>query len=78
MITKAEAVENVTKKESAEYALWEKKIDEALSTHSGRTIVDVPNLSMRVRERLMRAYRGAGWTVDFRDSQFDGASLSFT
>jgi hypothetical protein len=32
----------------------------------------------RVRERLMRAYEKAGWTVVYHDDQRDGASLTFS
>ena len=78
MITKTEAMVKLTEKENAEYALWEAKIDEALRTHSERTTIDVRELSMRVRDRLMTDYRKAQWTVDYVSDQRDGGFLSFT
>lgn len=76
MITKTEATTRATAQEDAEFSHWEQKIDAALATHTGRTIVDI-GTSQRVRERLMAAYRKGGWTVTFHDSQREGASLEF-
>jgi hypothetical protein len=77
MITKTQATTQMLAEEQNEYAMWEMRIDGALSKHDRRTVVDYTG-SARVRERLMAAYRGAGWTVDYGDSQRDGAYLSFS
>jgi hypothetical protein len=36
MITKAEAVSKLTAEETAEFRMWEARIDSALRTHNGR------------------------------------------
>lgn len=66
-----------TVEEDMAFAMWERRIDGVLSTHSGRSFVD-GSIPSRVRERLMGAYRKAGWAVTYHDDQRDGASLEFT
>lgn len=77
MIKKAEAMSKLTVEEDAAFAMWEQRIDGALRTHDGRTIVPC-DASSRVRLRLIQAYRRAGWTVASGSNQRDGSWLEFT
>lgn len=61
MITKTEATSKLAQEEQAQYAMMEARIDVELREHDGRTFVDCGGVGNRVRERLMKAYRAAGW-----------------
>ncbi len=77
MITKAEAVSKLTAEETAEFRMWEARIDSALRTHNGETCVSIA-AAFRVRIYIVKAYELAGWTVVYRDDQREGASLTFS
>lgn len=77
MITKTEAMTKATAEEDAAVQMWEAKIDAALRTHDGSTWLSFTG-TRRVRDRIMKAYEMAGWTVAYHDDQRDGASLTFT
>ncbi len=77
MITKAEAVSKLTAEETAEFRMWEARIDSALRTHKGETCVSIA-AAFRVRIYIVKAYELAGWTVVYRDDQREGASLTFS
>lgn len=77
MITKTEVLTGLTLVEQQEYAMWEKRIDDALATHNSRTIVPY-NGSAKVKYFLVKAYcEKGGWEVGLGDDQRDGAWLSF-
>ena len=76
MITKSEVVSMLTAEETAEFRMWEAKIDSALRTHNGETCVPV-TAAFRVRIYIVKAYELAGWTVVYHDDQREGASLTF-
>lgn len=78
MITKEQALSRMTQEEEAEFDLWEKKFDSALSTFSGSTSIGVRDLTYRVRMQLIKHYQKNGWTVTYSDDQRDGPFLFFT
>ncbi len=67
-----------TTEEAAQFDAWEKKIDAALRTFEGRAAVDCAGLSGRVLNKILNAYRVAGWHVAHSSDQREGPYLTFT
>lgn len=66
-----------TPEETAQFDAWEKKIDAALRTFEGRTVVDCAGLSGRVLSKVLNAYRVAGWHVAHSVDPREGPFLTF-